>query len=324
MRQLRNKLIGQEISGQDGFFTASLYSAFQVKEQDLNWLRQNISYVNKNFDALFLNYRSDEKREGVKEKDLSFLSSLTIPKVLVVTNAQASALPKDPLLDLFDLVFKREHYIDLDRYPVSNRNKEKIRNTMLGCPLIRVTTKNVSKVVPANLGFKTPGTTFSQDIFFSGKTTHPIRLSAWERLQKEGFNLIGGLNPHKRYDTPIPPELCAPRFSHQQYIQAIRSSQISLALEGYGEYTFRHNEILFLCSFMISTPSIRGLKLPIDLVENAHYICFEDLDDLVDKVRYYREHETERKRIAQAGREQFEKDYDFQKHGCYIKQTISC
>lgn len=322
LRQVRHNLFGHEVSGQDGFFVASLYTAFNVREYDLDWLAQNHGSVDSTFDVLFINYRSDAKREGVTVDELQFLDHIKIPKVLVVTNAEASALPGDALLDVFDLVFKREHYVDLDRYPVSSQNKKKIRNTMLGCPLVRVTTKNANKVIPADQGFKTPSTQFSHDVFFSGKTTHPIRLSAMQRLYNEGFDLIGGLNEHQRYEDPIPPELRATRFSHSQYIQAVRNSRINLALEGFGEYTFRHNEILFLCSFMISTPSIRGLKIPINLIENKHYVCFEDLDDLVDKVRYYLANEAERRKIAQAGRDQFEKDYDLKMHGQYIKQAV--
>lgn len=322
LRQWRNALWGQEISGQDGFFVGSLYNAFNVVEQDLEWLTKNASSVNAHFDALFINFKSDPASTGINPEELPFLSRISIPKVLVVSNAEAGALPDDPLLDLFDLVFKREHYIDLDRYPVSAANKEKIRNTMLGCPLIKTTTRNVQKIRPETLGFNQPSKSFSHDLFFSGKTTDPIRLSAMTRLKDEGFNIVGGLNAHKKYDDPIPPDLLAPRFSRSEYIEAIRGSKINLALEGYGEYTFRHNEILFLCAFMLSSPAIRGIQLPMNLIENTHYVCFEGLDDMVDKVRYYLTHDAERETIAQAGRNLFEAEYDLKKHGEYIKQTI--
>ncbi|MDK2858729.1 MAG: hypothetical protein PWQ89_1848 [Verrucomicrobiota bacterium] len=322
LRKWRNTLRGYEISGQDGFFVASLYNCCNVTERDLAWLKKNLSTVDSNFDTLFINYKSDEKSTGIDREALLFLNRTSIQKILVVTNAKAADLPGDPLLDLFDIVFKREHYVDLDRYPVSSVNKAKIRNTMLGCPLIRTTTRNVHTIRPASLGFTAPSEQFSHDLFFSGKTTSPIRLNAMERLHKEGFNVLGGLNAHKKYDDPIPPALLSPRFSRNGYIQAVRGSKINLALEGYGEYTFRHNEILFLCSFMISTPSIRGLKLPLHLIENKHYVCFEDLDDLVDKVRYYLVNESERQTISRAGRDLFEKEYDLKKHGQYIKQAI--
>lgn len=322
IRRWRHELLGRKLSGQDGFFVASLYTAFRVVEHDLTWLGNHTQTANKKFDVIFINFKCDAANKGITCSDLTFLAKISAPKVLVVTNAQAGKLPSDSLLDLFDIVFKREHYIDLDRYPVSSANKEKIRNTMLGCPLIKVTHKNVRNIEPKAGGFRTPSQTFSHDLFFSGKTTAPIRLNAMERLHKEGFNILGGLNIHKKYANPIPPSLTAPHFSRNEYIRAVRCSKINLALEGYGEYTFRHNEILFLCSFMLSTPLIRGLQLPIHLIENKHYVCFENLDDLTDKVRYYLSHESERQEIAQAGRTLFEKEYDFKKHGEYIKQAI--
>ena len=73
---------------------------------------------------------------------------------------------------------------------------------------------------------------------------------------------------------------------------------------------------------MLSTPSTRGLKLPIELVENEQYVCFENTDDLADKTRHCLAHEEERAAIARAGRERFELDYDLKKHGRYIAAAL--
>lgn len=62
------------------------------------------------------------------------------------------------------------------------------------------------------------------------------------------------------------------------------------------------------------------MRSPSNLKENKHYICFENLDDLVDKVRYYLANEAFRHKIAQAARELFEKEYDLKKHGLYIEK----
>ena len=322
LRKIRNRLFGQKISGQDGFFVASLYTAFDVHEADLACLVGNVERVNHEYDVIFINYRCDANNDGVRVEDLGFLAGVKPPKVLVVTNAQASALPEDRVLDLFDVVFKREHYVDLDRYPISLKNKDKIRNTMLCCPLVHVTTKNAAQVNVAELGFKTSAAEYRFDLFFSGKLTDTSRMDILQTMHDEKFKIVGGLNVHKKYDIDIPKHLVSRRFSEKQYVEAIRSSKVNLALEGYGEYTFRHNEILFLCSFLISTPAIRGLKLPINLVENEHYVCYENIDDLVDKIRFYVAHEDERKKISSAGRALFEREYNFVNHGQYIKLSV--
>lgn len=321
-RQAKRTLLGHRIAGQDGFFAASLYATFDVTSRSFEWLNKNMDYVNRSYDVVLVNYRISYNNKIVCKEDLSFVKNLTVSKGLVLTNAEAGVLPSDDLMDLFDVVFKREHYLDLDRYRISESNKSKIRNTMICCPLIEVTTKNARRLVPGRLGYKSPSDDFSHDLFFAGKTTHPSRLASLQRLSSEGFDVAGGVTPYRQSVDSIPPELSAKRVSKKRFAQIMRSSKINLAIEGIGEYTFRHNEALFLCTFMISSPSIRGLKLPMPLLENIHYVCFEDLDDLVDKVRYYLSHDSERRKITQAGRTLFEKEYDFKKHGDYIKQSL--
>lgn len=327
IRKWRNDWFGRNISGQDGVFAASLYTVFELEESNLSWLARNVAYVNRTFDALFVNQKSGANRSGLGSEDGEFISRVKVPKVLVATNAQASILPADEIMDLFDLVFKREHYLDLDRYDRSERNKQKVRSTMLGCPLLQVTTRNVKEFRVGKRGFSDPEEHHSHDLFsttcfFFGKTTAPIRLSSMTRLRDEGVAVLGGLNPNKRYAMPIPPELIAPRFSRKNYIEAIRKSRVGLALEGYGEFTFRHHEILFLCSFLLCSSVIRGLKLPIELVENEHYVCFEDSDDLADKVKFYLKRDDLRNAIAKKGRDLFVREYDFKKHGDSIRRAV--
>ncbi|MFO7936467.1 MAG: glycosyltransferase [Kiritimatiellia bacterium] len=322
LRRIKRAFSGSPIGGQDGFFAASLYTVFDVTGRTFEWFKKNAHHINRSYDAVLVNQRIGYDNSIVHKEDLSFIRHLTVTKGLVVTNAEAGILPPDDVLDLFDVVFKREHYIDLDRYRISESNKAKIRNTMLGCPFIDVTTRNVRRIVPGNLGYSNPSEEFCHDLFFAGKTTHPSRLASLQRLYSEGFDMGGGLTPHRKYGEPVPGELKARRVSIGRFAEIMRGSRINLAIEGKGEYTFRHNEALFLCTFMISSPSVRGLKLPLPIVENTHYVCFEDLDDLVDKVRYFLSHDSERRKIAQAGRNLFAKEYSFQKHGEYIRKSL--
>ena len=100
------------------------------------------------------------------------------------------------------------------------------------------------------------------------------------------------------------------------------ASKINLALEGYGEFTFRHLEIWCAGSFMISTKSIRDLSLPLNAREGEHFVVFEDIQDLRDKLLYYTRNDHERERIAKAGRSMFLRDYDPVKHGEQLRKAV--
>ena len=62
-----------------------------------------------------------------------------------------------------------------------------------------------------------------------------------------------------------------------------------------------HLEIWGMGSFMISGKSLRELALPLRVREGEHYVAFEDLDDLRDKLSHYARDDAERERIAKAG-----------------------
>lgn len=97
---------------------------------------------------------------------------------------------------------------------------------------------------------------------------------------------------------------------------------MNLALEGLGEFTHRHLEIWGMGSFMMSGKSLRELALPLRVREGEHYVAFEDLDDLRDKLSHYARDDAERERIAEAGRTMFSRDYDPARHGEEIRKAI--
>jgi spore maturation protein CgeB len=63
-------------------------------------------------------------------------------------------------------------------------------------------------------------------------------------------------------------------------------------------------------------------ELPLPAKEGKHYVTYNDIDDLVDKVRYYSRHDEERIEIAKNGRRMFGEFYDSTKHGGYIRNQI--
>jgi glycosyltransferase involved in cell wall biosynthesis len=121
----------------------------------------------------------------------------------------------------------------------------------------------------------------------------------------------------------IPENLKGKNLSQSDFLKTIKKSKINLAVEGIGQFTFRHLEIWAMGGFMLSSPSLREILTPLGAKEGVHYAVFEDLDDVVKKIKYYLEHEEEREKIARAGQEMFKRDYDARQHGDYIKNIFA-
>lgn len=74
---------------------------------------------------------------------------------------------------------------------------------------------------------------------------------------------------------------------------------------------------------MMSSPSIRDVELPMPLEEGKHYVAFDDMDDMVEKIRYYLSHEDERLKIAAAGKRLFDEYYNPERHGQEILAALT-
>lgn len=325
MESFRRLLPDVNFSGQDGFFRASLHSAFIVKEKSLNYLYNNQKKIQKKYDWIILNYKADSKGIGFGNDPMliKFIKGIKgCRKALFINIALASSLPPEPLLDVFDLIFKREVLKDKDQYKISNNNKKKLKTTMLSCPLIPATMWNYRWISVENYGYNDPYPYPSIDVMFVGSDSNPLRATVIEHIKNSGLHFLGGLYD-KRNKKIRNPEIYLQRMPIPEYIHKVRNTKVNLALDGKGEFTFRHLELWCLCSFFLSSPSIRTVELPINAEEGKHYVCFEDIDDLLDKTTYFVKNESERNRIAKEGRAMFIKDYDFKKHGAYIASCMA-
>ena len=145
-------------------------------------------------------------------------------------------------------------------------------------------------------------------IFFSGQKTSKYRKELIEFLHNKDFNFFGRIE-----DLKIP---------FEQYLSAIYNSSINLALEGKGEFTFRHLEILASCSFMICQNSINELELPLPIVDGKHLVTFESKEDLIEKINFYLKNNSLRNEIALNGRKVLEEHYSPKKHGKFLMSKI--
>ncbi|MDX1641808.1 MAG: glycosyltransferase [Balneolaceae bacterium] len=314
-----------------GFFCASLRTQADVKRVTLNRIRQYSKQEINKFDAVIFNYECNFRSEGwpleSSEKAIRELQPKleNIPVILLLTSPSAELVPSDEMMELFELVFRRELYKDLDRYQLSPANKEKLRTTALSCPLIPANILNYNSIDPKKYGYKDVSETYSHDVFFLGQETSRtfMRTKILDKLYQNHIPFYGGIHEDVRNpDREIPEHLHFPRLSKRKFYSTTRDSKINLALDGYGEFTYRHWECWALCSFILSSPSVNKVKLPFEIVDGKHLVTFEDEDDLIDKIKYYLEHEEKRERIAKNGRKLFEEEYNFHKHGAYIKKEI--
>ena len=326
---LKRKIIYKNyFVGQDGFFEEALFYAFDVNSFNLDTFYKKQIWNKNDFDVFVYNYKATGKNKLAKRNQIIINTASRIknkPKILFLGGARAEDIPDKKVLDVFDIIFKREPFKDLGKYNISEENKKKFYPTMLAC-LIIIKPRNIfAKMVGNFLKFPFPqyNNDKKYDIFFSGAMPqrHNKRLEAWQYLTEQDFNVYGGLQETSK-NAPVSEKLSFPKLNRKDYIKAIRNAKINLALDGIGQFTFRHLEIWHLGEFMISSPSIKEVSLLLPAKENIHYVSYNSIDDLSEKIKFYLKNDSAREKIAKNGKEMFDKYYDPQQHGLEIKRTI--
>jgi glycosyltransferase involved in cell wall biosynthesis len=325
---IRNSLIYFD---QEGYIEPSLESVSTVKRKKIIYLKKT-SYINKNYDVLIINYKSVDYRKTKIEKEeviKGLIKDIKIPKILLLANDRASEIPNNSFLDEFKLMIKREPFINRNKYSkLSTKNKKKIVSTMLPCQYIFVH-KNILGI-PLSIYFNKFGrrthdkVQYKNQVSFVGKdsSTNSIREQIVKKLiSSNKVNFVGGLqisNNNKLLDNDIFHD----KLTKKEYVDLINETKINLALDGYGEFTFRHLEVLYLGGFLISSPSINELELPVNFIDGKHYISFINHDDLIDKIIYYSNNDIEREKIAKNGQNFLMDNYNIIKHGEDLKKRI--
>jgi hypothetical protein len=306
----RQKIFGFELSGQDGFFEASLLTAFpRTSFVHLREVFTQPASFFRSFDWILIN----RKAVVLSDFDRLIVNQL-LPKLedrhvaLVVNNDDEYALPPETLLHRFDLIFKRECLLDKGAYGVSNKTTRKLRTTMISCPFVRVfKTPWKLKIHHAKFpqGYAREA---SADVSFVGANTNIERREILTVIHRSKLKFCGGLYDHSQKELPLDwdgPK--SPQLRVQDYVSLIRKSKVNLALAGHGGFTYRHLELWYLGAFMLSEPQIRNISLPGEQqpIDGVHYVAFDSPSDLIDKARYYAENDEQRTRIAMEGQKFF-------------------
>ena len=296
-----NKKISKNTSG---YIDAAIYSNAYVLELPYNYCVFFSKVLNLFFDGIFVNWKFTNYRRDKEdlEKKLLRLSKLfNIKKVIVDGRDQSSNIVENKILDEFDFVIKREK-----NKQISNK---KYLTTILPCRLIDYSVQKKKEYINwSKIGNSQPNNSPSYDIFFSGQNTSKYRKEISEFLHSKNYNFFGRVE-----DLKIP---------FDQYLSAIYKSSINLALEGKGEFTFRHLEILASCSFMICQSSINELELPLPLIDGKHFVTFKNKEDLLEKINFYLKNNKLRNEIALNGRKVLEEHYSPMKHGEFLFEKI--
>ena len=287
-----------------GYIDAAIHSNAYVLELPYTYCLIFSKILNLFFDGIFVNWKLTNYRKDNKdlETKLLKLSSLfNIKKVIIDGTDKSINIIKDEILDGFDYVVKREKN--------KQTTNKKYLTTILPCRLVNYKISKNKEIINWNkIGNSKPNYNTTYDIFFSGKKTSKYRKEVIEFIQSKDYNFLGDSE-----DTKIPSD---------QYLPSIYKSSINLALDGKGEFTFRHLEILASCSFMLCQSSINELELPLPLIDGKHFVSFKNKEDLVEKVNFYLKNNVLRNEIALNGRKVLEEHYSPKKHGKFLLNKI--
>lgn len=286
-----------------GYIEAAIYSNAKIFEVPYSFSIFFSKIFNLIFDGIFINWKFTNNRndKNINQKLIKLSNKYQVKKVIVDSRDSGIIKIQDEVLDKFDYVIKREKNIIIT-------NKKYI-TTMLPCTLINHKISNKRELINWDkIGKTKPNQSTKYDVFFSGKGTSKGRIELIQFLQNRNFNFMGGL------ESSIMP--------YEKYLENIYDSSINLAIEGKGEFTFRHLEILASCSFMICDNSINQIDLPLPLLDGKHFISFENKDDLIDKIEFFLKNEKLRFDIALNGRKVLENYYSPKKHGEHILKKI--
>ena len=287
-----------------GYIDAAIHSNAYVLELPYNYCIIFSKILNFFFDGIFVNWKFTNYRKDkstLEAKLLKLSKIFTIKKVIVDGTDKSINKINDEIIEGFDYVIKREM-----NKSISNK---KYLSTILPCKLIdyRIS-KNIEKIDWDNIGNSKPNDFPKYDIFFSGQQSSKYRNDLIEFLKSKNYNFFG-----RTENSKIP---------FEQYIKEMYNSSINLALEGKGEFTFRHLEILACCSLMICESSINELELPFPLIDGKHFVSFKDKEDLLEKINFYLKNDKLRKQIALSGRKLLEEHYSPKKHGEFLFSKI--
>jgi hypothetical protein len=155
-------------SGVDGFFEAALHGSLKVKDVSYDFFQR---MKNKGeYEILVVNYQAQGANEAERNFFLKEIAgNFAGRKVLFIDPDLSEIMPSDDVLDEYDLIFKREPFKDLNRYDISEKNKRKIRPTVLSFNLVRTPKIKWPFFKTTKEKFENLSLARENDVFFLGR-----------------------------------------------------------------------------------------------------------------------------------------------------------
>lgn len=183
---------------------------------------------------------------------------------------QPQLLPEALAIRDFDHVFKREYLLDVQ-----------FSDNVYPLPLAF----NFSMLPTVSLSEK------KYEVTFWATQSAPIRTEALQLLQDQFDCYENGTRLNQTFNE-------YPRKGIR-YLEELSASRIALNFRGTGWDTLRYWEIPATGSFMISQRP--GIRIPNNFNENEHLVfCNDNLEDLLDKCKYFLDHAERREAMARA------------------------
>jgi len=287
-----------------GFFLLSLKCianvdfVFGVEELDY--------YLEKKYDVIFVDIKAIMQDGLDKDYLLFFRNKINTNICLfsgmdqIFTHLSNNKIKGTEIIDLLQpkLIYFVNLFKDYNIYQLPTNYLDKLRSTFfsLGYSNIKYNFNNYSFE-----NFKSLPKT--NDLFFSGGlTVSTLREKILEFVTKN----FSDLKKVIRVNSPL---------NREEYIINILQSKINLALPGnYNNISYRHNEILFFKSLLLTDSSFKDFEISKYFSELSSFV-FNNDSELKNLIYFYSHFDEDREKIVSKLSQQFREFYSPKKQG---------
>lgn len=287
-----------------GFFLLSLKCianvdfVFGVEELDY--------YLEKKYDVIFVDIKAIMQDGLDKDYLLFFRNKINTNICLfsgmdqIFTHLSNNKIKGTEIIDLLQpkLIYFVNLFKDYNIYQLPNNYLDKLRSTFfsLGYSNIKYNFNNYSFE-----NFKSLPKT--NDLFFSGGlTVSTLR----EKILEFVIKNFSDLKKIIRVNSPL---------NREEYIINILQSKINLALPGnYNNISYRHNEILFFKSLLLTDSSFKDFEISRYFSELSSFV-FNNDSELKNLIYFYSHFDEDREKIVSKLSQQFREFYSPKKQG---------
>ena len=270
----------------------------EARDQEIN------NQLEKKYDAIII----DIKVFKTSSKNILFFLK-NKPTICLYLGVD-KILPKhEILIDILEpkLIYVPNLYKDYNLYRFKNKNLDKLRETFLGLGFLNIN-YNLNNYSFDN--FKSLPK--SNDIYFSGNLSgdsSEFRSKCLEYINKNFLDLKKQIIINNHLD-------------NENYIINILKTKINIALMGnFQNITYRHNEILFLNSFLLTDSSFKNFKIS-ENYSALDSMTFNNDIRLKELIYFYSRSDNERDKLTLRLSAEFKEFYCPKKQGEKIYRDL--